>query len=99
VNIYVGNLPSQAAEMDLRQIFEKFGEVTAVNIIKDKFTGEQKGFGFIEMPTKEHAEAAISGLNGQQLNGRSLTVNEARPRADNRTGNRGGSGGGYNRSW
>lgn len=99
MNIYVGNLSSQAAESDLRQSFEKFGEVTSVSIIKDKFSGEAKGFGFVEMPTKEHAQAAIAGLNGQELKGRTLNVNEARPRTDNRSGNRGGSGGGYNRSW
>jgi len=103
MNIYVGNLSSQTAEADLRKAFEGFGEVAQVSIIKDKFSGEPKGFGFVEMPTKEHAQAAITGLNGKELNGRSMNVNEARPRTDNRSGgggggNRGG-GGGYKRSW
>lgn len=98
MNIYVGNLSGQTAETDLRQAFVAFGEVSQVNIIKDKFSGEPKGFGFVEMPTKEHAQAAISGLNGKDLNGRTLSVNEARPRTDNRTsGNR--DGGGNKRAW
>jgi RNA recognition motif-containing protein len=100
MNIYVGNLSNQTAETDLRTAFEGFGEVAKVNIIKDKFSGEPKGFGFVEMPSKEHAQAAIAGLNGRDLNGRSINVNEARPRTDNRSGggdNRGSSG--SNRSW
>ncbi len=99
MNIYVGNLSGQTAESDLRQAFVTFGEVAQVNIIKDKFSGEPKGFGFVEMPTKEHAQAAIAGLNGKDLNGRTLNVNEARPRTDTRTGGGGRSGGGFNRSW
>ena len=99
MNIYVGNLSYDASETDLRQAFEKFGEVTSVNIIKDKFSGEPKGFGFVEMPGKEMAMAAISGLNGQDLNGRALNVNEARPKTEG--GNRGSGGGGNRggRSW
>ena len=101
MNIYVGNLSHQTAEDELRQAFERFGEVAKVNIIKDKLSGEPKGFGFVEMPAKDHATAAIAGLNGQQLGGRTLNVNEARPRTDDRGGNRrpGGGGGGFNRSW
>jgi len=106
MNIYVGNLSSQTVESDLCKAFEGFGEVAQVSIIKDKFSGEPKGFGFVEMPAKEHAQAAITGLNGKELNGRSLNVNEARPRTDNRSsggggGYRGGSGGsgGNRRSW
>jgi RNA recognition motif-containing protein len=96
MNIYVGNLSHQTSEADLRATFEKFGQVSQVNIIKDKFTGDPKGFGFVEMPSGEHAQAAISGLNGQDMNGRTLTVNEARPRTDSGGGNRrpGGGGGG-----
>jgi RNA recognition motif-containing protein len=102
MNIYVGNLSFDAAETDIRQAFEKFGEVTSVNIIKDKFSGEPRGFGFVEMPGKEMAMAAIAGLNGQDLKGRSLSVNEARPRAEGGGGggarrSSGGSGGGGNR--
>lgn len=98
MNIYVGNLSHQTAESNLRQAFERFGEVSRVNIITDKFSGQPKGFGFVEMPAKEQAQAAIAELNGKELDGRTLNVNEARPRTDNRSGG-GHSGGGYNRSW
>jgi RNA recognition motif-containing protein len=93
MNIYVGNLSFETKEDDLRQMFENYGQVTSVNIIKDRFSGESRGFGFVEMSTKEEAEAAISGLNGQEMGGRTLRVNEARARSDNR-GGRGGRGGG-----
>ncbi len=103
MNIYVGNLSYDAAEADIRQAFEQYGEVTSVNIIKDKFSGEPRGFGFVEMPGKEMAMAAISALNGQDLKGRSLSVNEARPRVEGGGGGarRGGGGGGDRgrRSW
>jgi RNA recognition motif-containing protein len=96
MNIYVGNLSHDAAEDDLRQAFEAFGEVSSINIIRDKFSGESRGFGFVEMPTKSEADAAIAGLNGQDLKGRAVNVNEARPRPQGRRsgGGRGGSGGG-----
>ena len=94
MNIYVGNLSNSATEDDLRQAFEAFGQVSNVNIIKDKFSGESRGFGFVEMPTKTEAEAAIEGLNGHEINGRAVNVNEARPKADNRRGGGGGGGGG-----
>jgi RNA recognition motif-containing protein len=93
MNIYVGNLSNSATEDDLRQAFEAFGQVSNVNIIKDKFSGESRGFGFVEMPTKTEAEAAIEGLNGHEINGRAVNVNEARPKADNRRGGGGGGGG------
>lgn len=93
MNIYVGNLSRDANEDDLRQVFEAFGEVSSANVIKDRFSGESRGFGFVEMASAEHAAAAIEGLNGNDLKGRNITVNEARPRAD-RGGSRGGSGGG-----
>jgi RNA recognition motif-containing protein len=86
MNIYVGNLSYDITEEDLRQAFEAFGQVASASIIKDKFTGQSKGFGFIEMPAKEEAEAAISGMNGKELKGRTLNVNEARPRSDTRRG-------------
>ena len=86
MNIYVGNLSYDITEEDLRQAFEAFGQVASASIIKDQFTGPSKGFGFIEMPAKEEAEAAISGMNGKELKGRTLNVNEARPRADGRRG-------------
>lgn len=92
MNIYVGNLSTEATEDDLRQAFEGFGQVTSVNIIKDKFSGESRGFGFVEMSSKEEAQAAISGLNGKQLHNRSLNVNEARPRTEGSGGGGGGRG-------
>jgi RNA recognition motif-containing protein len=93
MNIYVGNLSYTVSEDDLRAAFEAFGEVTSVSIIKDKFSGESRGFGFVEMAGKEEAEAAIRDLNGKELGGRELNVNEARPRQQGR-GDRGGRGGG-----
>ncbi|MBI5266324.1 MAG: RNA-binding protein [candidate division Zixibacteria bacterium] len=100
MNIYVGNLSYDATEDDIRQAFERFGEVTSVNIIKDKFSGEPRGFGFVEMPGKDTAQSAIAGLNGQELKGRALSVNEARPRTEGGGGGgaRGGGGGGRGRS-
>ncbi len=94
MKIFVGNLARTVTQDALRQLFETFGQVTTADIIKDKFSGESKGFGFVEMPTKTEAEAAMSGLNGRDLEGKALTVNEARPRNDDR---RGGGGGGFGR--
>lgn len=104
MNIYVGNLSFEVGEDDLQQAFSAFGQVATVNIIKDKFSGESRGFGFVDMPAKAEAEAAISGLNGTDIKGRTVTVNEARPRTEGRGGGgggggrggrRGGGGGGY----
>jgi RNA recognition motif-containing protein len=97
VNIYVGNLSRDATEADVREAFQAFGQVATVTIVKDKFSGEPRGFGFVEMPAKTEAQAAIAGMNGKDLKGRALTVNEARPRAEGR-GNRERRGGGR-RSW
>jgi RNA recognition motif-containing protein len=96
MNIYVGNLPPEATEDDLREAFSAFGQVTSATIIKDKFSGQSRGFGFVEMPAKAESEAAIAGLDGTALKGSTLTVNEARPRAEGRGGRdrRGGGGGG-----
>jgi RNA recognition motif-containing protein len=91
MNIYVGNLPREANEEDLKEAFEAFGQVTSAKIITDKFTGESRGFGFVEMPNSPEAQSAISGLDGKDLKGRALRVNEARPR-DDRRGGRGGGG-------
>ena len=88
MNIYVGNLSQQVGEEDLRTIFEAFGNVSSVKLIRDKFSGVSKGFGFVEMETKPEAEAAIQGLNQTELQGTHITVNEARPRPDNRKGGR-----------
>ena len=99
MNIYVGNISRDLSEEELRDAFAAFGQVSSVNIIKDKFTGEYRGFGFVEMPVKEEASAAINGLNGKELKGRALNVNEARPRTDDRRGAGGGGGrGGPRRS-
>jgi len=92
MNIYVGNLSYETAEEDLRQAFEQYGEIVSVNVIKDKFSGQSRGFAFVEMATKEAGEAAIAALNGAELQSRELTVNEARPREE-----RGGGGGGRDR--
>ncbi|MBM3312477.1 MAG: RNA-binding protein [Candidatus Aminicenantes bacterium] len=97
MNIYVGNLSFQVTEADLQESFAAFGAIQSVSIIKDKFSGQSRGFGFVEMPNAEEAEKAIAALNGKDLKGRAITVNEARPRTDRpRTGggNRGGFGGG-----
>jgi RNA recognition motif-containing protein len=105
MNIYVGNLSLKTTDEELRLAFEAFGRVESAVIIRDKFTGESRGFGFVEMPAKAEAMAAISGLNGQQLGGRALNVNEARPRAEGGRGGGGGRrsdgprGGGGRRSW
>ena len=93
MNIYAGNLSNEVTEEDLRQAFEAFGQVESVTIIKDKFTGESRGFGFVEMPAKAEAQAAIDGLKDTELKGRTLNVNEARPRED-RKGGGGRRGGG-----
>ena len=93
MNIYVGNLSFSVSETDLREAFAAYGQVATASIIKDKFSGESRGFGFVEMPTKEEAEKAIAALNGKDLKGRTMTVNEAKPRTDRpRTGG-GGRGG------
>ncbi len=90
MNIYVGNLSFQSTEDELRQYFEEFGEVSSVKIVTDRDTGRSRGFAFVEMPDDEAAQNAIAQANGKDLNGRTLTVNEARPRANDR-----GGGGGY----
>ena len=92
MNIYVGNLPFSMTEEELESSFAAHGEVQSARIITDRFTGQSRGFGFVEMSDNGAAEAAIQALNGQELQGRPLTVNEARPREDR--GGRGGGGGG-----
>jgi RNA recognition motif-containing protein len=94
MNIYVGNIPRGVTENELRELFQAFGEISSASVIKDKFSGESRGFGFVEMPNKEEAQKALAALNGQDFKGRPLTVNEARPRTDKpRTGGFGGGGG------
>jgi cold-inducible RNA-binding protein len=87
MNIYVGNLPWEIQEEDLRKSFEEFGQVASATIIKDKFTNKPRGFGFVEMPEKEEALAAIKALNGKELKGRPMKVNEAKPKTEG-SGNR-----------
>ena len=97
MNIYVSNLPRTAKEDDLRPVFEAFGKIFSITIIKEKYSGESKGFGFVEMPKRLEAQAAIAGLNGKEFMGQTLSVNEARPKSD--SGRRGGGGyGGGGRS-
>jgi len=88
MNIYVGNLSSDMTDETIRKAFESFGQVISARIIKDKYTGQSRGFGFVEMLEQSQAQTAIKSLNGKELLGKQMSVNEARPRAD-----RGGSGG------
>lgn len=95
MNIYVGNLSFDVTEQDLQEAFEAFGEVASVKIIKDKYSGQSKGFGFVEMPKKADGESAINSLKEKELKGRKLNVNEARPRSGG--GRQGGRGQGSGR--
>ena len=88
MNIYVSNLAYNATDYDLRQLFESYGEVDTIRIITDRDTGQSRGFGFVEMPDSATAKAAIQGLQGKELEGRTLTVNEARPREPRRESSR-----------
>jgi RNA recognition motif-containing protein len=99
MNIYAGNLSYEVADEDLQEAFAAFGQVSSARVIKDRDTGRSRGFGFVEMPVQAEAQAAIEGLNGKDLKGRVLNVNEARPRTDRRggPGGRGGGGGGGGR--
>ncbi len=96
MNIYVGNLSYEVSEENLRQAFEAFGQVSAASIVKDKYSGQPRGFGFVEMPDQAEAQVAIQNLNGKELLGRPMNVNEARPRAER--GRSGGQGGHRGRS-
>lgn len=89
MNIYVGSLSYEVTEEDLQEAFASYGEVVSVKVIKDQYNGKSKGFGFVEMPTRKEADAAIKGLNNSELKGRTIIVNQAKPR---RGGNRGGRG-------
>ncbi len=99
MNIYVGNLSYNLTEDDLRALFAEFGDVTSAKLIMDRYTGQSKGFGFVEMSDDGGAQKAIDELNGRDVSGRSLTVNQARPREERPRGGggRGGYGGGGNR--
>jgi RNA recognition motif-containing protein len=97
MNIYVGNLSTDVTEEELKEQFSSFGEVLSCKIIKDKFTGESRGFGFVEMQSKEQAQSAISSLNVKELKGRPMTDNEARPKNDRNRFNRNNRWGERNR--
>lgn len=108
MNIYVGNLSWNLKDQDLANLFTPYGEVASAKIVMDKFTQRSKGFGFVEMANDEHAQAAIAQLNGSEVDGRNLVVNESRPKEEGSGGgykkpgggggfNRGGGGGGFNR--
>ena len=100
MNIYVGNISWDLTEEELKSTFEAHGQVSTVKIITDKYTGRSRGFGFVEMPEKTEAEAAISNLNGKELKGREIVVNEARPRQEgSRGGRRSGSARGGHSRW
>ena len=94
MKIYAGNMSYETTEEDLKLACEEFGKVESATIVKDKFSGEPKGFGFVEMSSKAEGQAAIDGLNGKELNGREHKVNEARPRTESFRGSSGGFGGG-----
>ncbi len=95
MNIYVGNLSGDVTEDDLRQAFESFGQVESVNLLKDRFSGESRGFGFVMMSPQSEAQTAIDGLNNQDLKGRNMNISEAYPRMGSHrsSGRRGGYGG------
>ena len=80
MNIYIGNLSYEATDGSIREAFESFGQVTSARVIKDKYTGQSRGFGFVEMPVQSQAQTAIKSLNGKELLGKEMSVNEARPR-------------------
>jgi RNA recognition motif-containing protein len=107
MNIYVGNLAKEVTDQELRETFEAYGQVESAIVLKDKFSGESRGFGFVEMRIRTEAEEAIKQLDSKEIKGRHLIVNEARPRRENRggggrggqrgSGGRGGRGGGFRR--
>ena len=95
MKLYVGNLSFQTSSNDLQELFSQAGTVESANVVEDRDTGRSRGFGFVEMSSKEEGQAAIQQFNGKDLNGRNLTVNEARPREDRRPGGGGGGRGGF----
>jgi RNA recognition motif-containing protein len=98
MKIYAGNLSQQVTDSDLRQAFEAFGAVESATVLKDRYSGDSRGFGFVDMSSNTEARTAITGLNGKDLKGSALNVNEARPREDNRGGGGGGRSYGSDRS-
>lgn len=96
--LYVGNIAHSMSDSELKELFEQFGTVQSAQIVMDRETGRSKGFGFVEMQSDQEAQAAIAGLNGKEAVGRTLTVNEARPREERSGGDRGGGRGGFGNS-
>jgi RNA recognition motif-containing protein len=107
MNIYAGNLPHEVTKEFLQEAFEEYGHVSSINLVKDRYSGQFKGFGFIEMPSQDEAKAAIEGLNGAEINGRTIRVNEALPRDKEGHGKHNGNSGrnnnnqrgGYGKRW
>ncbi len=105
MDIYVGNLPYSVNDSALKEMFDQYGNVTSARVIIDKFSGDSKGFGFVEMPEKSEADAAIAALDGKDFDGRAMRVNESQPKPRNDRGggggggNRGGGGGGGRGGW
>ena len=99
MKLYVGGLAYSVTEQELETLFEEQGKVTSATVIKDRDSGQSKGFGFVEMADDSEAKAAIANLNGKEVSGRAVTVNEARPQEDRRSGGGGGGGGGFRRSY
>jgi RNA recognition motif-containing protein len=102
MNIFVGNLSKEVTDEDLQSIFSEYGSVRSVKVIRDLFSGESKGFGFVEMPGNSEAQKAITEINTRDVKGKKLVVNEARPREDNKRGGSRGGGkgrGGTRRGW
>ncbi len=98
MNLFIGNLMRDVTDAELRELFEPYGKLESVNVVKDKFSGVSKGFAFIEMPVKSEAEAAIAGLHRKALKGQSMDVTEARPKQDRKPSFGGRGGGGRRRS-
>jgi cold-inducible RNA-binding protein len=92
MNLYVGNLASAVTDETLREAFESFGEVTSARVIKDKYTGQARGFGFVEMPGASQGQSAMKSLNGRELSGKAIAVSEARPKSNEGRGGRSGGG-------
>ena len=97
--LYVGSLPYSTNEQELSQLFSQYGTVQSAKVITDRYTGQSRGFGFVEMSTGEEAQKAIAGLNGSNMGGRTLVVNEARPQEKRPYGGGGGGGGGDRDRW